>query len=195
MKGVVLVAGLGNPGDYYAKHRHNVGYWFINILLDHYQAKLKHERKFYGSLTSVRDGTHLIYLYQADAVFINESGLGLRAVSDYYKIKPNQILVVHDEIDFPVAKVRLKEGGGHAGHNGLRNITQHIGADFWRLRVGVGHPGSAKQVNKHVLSNAREDESLEIETALMRAKMFLPQIYDGNFTVAMNELHVDGEKA
>ena len=191
MTGILLVAGLGNPGDYYAAHRHNVGYWFIRQLLQHYQTSLKSERKFYGSLASVNDGEHRVYLYQADRVFINESGFGLSAVAGFYKIKPPQILVVHDEIDFPTAKVRLKQGGGHGGHNGLRHIIQHIGKDFWRLRVGVGHPGNARLVNKHVLIDATEREKTDLEAALMRAQMFMPQLYAGDYTAVMNSLHAD----
>lgn len=191
MEGIVLVAGLGNPGDYYARHRHNVGYWFIQLLTERYQVSLKREKKFYGSIAVLQVDQHKIYLFQPDGIFINESGYGLQAVSHFYKIQPQNILVIHDEIDFPVSKVRLKKGGGHAGHNGLRDIIRTIGTDFWRLRVGVGHPGDSRQVNQYVLSDAREKERVAIEAALVRASQFLPALYRGDFTAAMNELHAN----
>ena len=120
---------------------------------------------------------------------MNESGRSLQAVTRFYQIEPSQILVVHDEIDFPTGKIRLKEGGGHGGHNGLRSIIAAIGNDFWRLRVGVGHPGHKDQVTGYVLGNASEDDTIEIRTVLRQSKDLLPDLVNGEFETAMNTLH------
>lgn len=189
MDGISLIAGLGNPGKCHALHRHNAGYWFIEMLLRRHSVSLNKSNRLHGSIAK----THLhgmpLMLFQADCVYINQSGRALQAVSGFYRIPPENILVVHDEIDFALAKVRLKRGGGHGGHNGLRNIIAHLGAGFWRLRVGVGHPGRKELVDKHVLSNASRHEQTKIKTALQPLIPLLPELCAGNFTTVMNIFH------
>ncbi len=191
MEGISLIAGLGNPGDRYAQHRHNVGYWFIEMLAQKYAGPLNKNNKLFGSLCKAYlEGGASLMLFRADNVYINQSGRALQAVSSFYRILPENILVVHDEIDFMLAKARLKQGGGHGGHNGLRDIIAHLGPDFWRLRIGVGHPGKKELVDKHVLSDASTDEQTEIKGALQPIIPLLPELCAGNFSAVMNKFHV-----
>ena len=191
MDSISLIIGLGNPGTKYVQHRHNAGYWFIQMLAQEHGVILNKSSKLFGSLGKAHLAEGSLLLFQADSVFINQSGRALQAVSNFYRIPPENILVAHDEIDFPLAKVRLKQSGGHGGHNGLRDIINHIGADFWRLRIGVDHPGNKELVDKHVLSDAGKDEQIEIKSALQQIITLLPELYSGNFHAVMNTLHKD----
>ena len=188
MKGVTLIAGLGNPGARYANNRHNVGFWFADMLAESNDVTFSYQKKLFGYLCKVSVSSTALILFKPD-VYMNESGRSLQAVTRFYQIEPSQILVVHDEIDFPTGKIRLKEGGGHGGHNGLRSIIAAIGNDFWRLRVGVGHPGHKDQVTGYVLGNASEDDTIEIRTVLRQSKDLLPDLVNGEFEMAMNTLH------
>lgn len=185
---VQLVVGLGNPGPRYAETRHNVGFWFADRLASRYGATFQRAGRFYGELAQIESDGRL-WLLKPDT-YMNRSGQSLAAMARYYRYAPEQILVAHDELDLPPGTVRLKRGGGHGGHNGLRDIMTQFGArDFLRLRIGIGHPGSSDQVTNYVLSRAsREDETL-IDEAIDEAVKIFPHILDGNLEKAMHVLH------
>lgn len=180
---VSLIVGLGNPGPQYARNRHNVGFWFVDRIGD-----LKRESRYDADIGSVTLGGERIVLMKPMS-FMNRSGGPVGAYTRFYKIPPAQVLVVHDELDLAPGIVRLKQGGGHGGHNGLRDISAQIGADYKRLRLGIGHPGSAEQVTNHVLGNPSPDDRSAIEEAIDRVFERLADIVGGGFERVMNELN------
>ncbi|MDT8409423.1 MAG: aminoacyl-tRNA hydrolase [Wenzhouxiangellaceae bacterium] len=184
-----LIAGLGNPGSKYERTRHNAGFWFIDALARHAGVALKNERKLHGRAVRVRiDGADAVLL--APETFMNESGQALRAAADFYRIPVEQVLVAHDELDLPPGTIRLKSGGGHGGHNGLRSAFSHLGSpQFWRLRVGIGHPGQAALVTPWVLSRAPVGEEQLILDAIDRALKVMPEFLAGKPSEAMKTLH------
>ena len=187
--GIRLVAGLGNPGPQYEATRHNVGFWFVDVLAAQNNSQFRVETKFHGLLCRLAlSGVDLRLL--KPTTFMNRSGQSLGAVVRYFDISPEQILVVHDELDLPVGSARLKLGGGHAGHNGLRDIIHVVGSrEFWRLRIGIDHPSDRQQVVNYVLGRpSREDEGLIIDV-LDDAALCLPDLLDGSFQKAMHRLH------
>lgn len=188
--GIRLVVGLGNPGDEYAGNRHNAGAWFADRLARRHRGVFKSRGKLSGSSCRVEAGSRTLWLFKP-STFMNDSGRALRAFADFYKIETRNILVAHDEIDFEVAKTRLKRGGGHGGHNGLVDVIRHLGADFWRLRIGVGHPGRRDQVTRHVLSDPGGDDAAVIMAAIERACDVVEHLADGAFDAAMTALHTD----
>jgi len=184
-----LVVGLGNPGPKYAGTRHNAGLWFLEMLARETGQPLREERKFQGHHCKTHWlGTDLHLLFPP--TFMNRSGQSVKAVADFFKIAPESILVAHDELDLPPGTARFKQGGGHGGHNGLRDMVRHLGSsDFRRLRVGIGHPGDSKQVVNYVLSTAGKQETTAIEAALDEAIRALPDGLKGDWSAAMNRLH------
>ena len=183
-----MIAGLGNPGAEYENNRHNAGFWFVDALAHECGVGLRTQPKLRA--TSVRadlDGVS-VWLFKPNT-YMNESGSALQAFVTFYKIEVERVLVVHDEIDFPVAQMRLKRGGGHGGHNGLRDIIARLGADFWRLRIGVGHPGSKERVVSHVLGDATADEAADIRANFNCARALMPQLVRGEFDAATHALH------
>ncbi len=185
---VQLVVGLGNPGPRYAQTRHNVGFWFADRLASEHGAQFQRAGRFHGELAQIQSETRF-WLLKPDT-YMNRSGQSLAAMARYYRYGPEQILVAHDDLDLPPGTVRLKRGGGHGGHNGLRDIMAQYGArDFLRLRIGIGHPGSSDQVTDYVLSRAsRQDETL-IDEAIDEAVKIFPHILEGNLEKAMHVLH------
>ena len=143
-----------------------------------------------GCSCRIEAGSRTLWLFKP-STFMNDSGRALRAFADFHKIETGAILVAHDEIDFEVAKTRLKCGGGHGGHNGLADVIRHLGADFWRLRLGVGHPGRRDQVTRYVLNDPGEDDTAAIMAAIERACDVVEQLAAGDFDAAMNALHTD----
>jgi len=182
-KGVTLIVGLGNPGAQYARTRHNVGFWLVERL-----GSMKPESRFQAEIGTATIAGERVVLMKPQT-FMNRSGAAVGAYAHYYKIAPAQVLVVHDELDLAPGVVRLKQGGGHGGHNGLRDISAQIGADYKRLRIGIGHPGSAEQVTNHVLSNPSPDDRISIEQAIDRALERLADVVGGRFDQAMNDLN------
>lgn len=183
--GIKLVIGIGNPGTIYAKTRHNVGVWFVDMLAKKYAATFHKERKFLGELAK----ESLIWLLKP-STFMNDSGQSVSAVVRFYKVKPDNILIAHDELDFPVGTVRLKRDGGHGGHNGLRSIMQHLGmSDFYRLRIGIGHPGDRVKVTSFVLSAPTSDEAISIQRVLKQVVSVIPCLLEGDMERFMRELH------
>jgi PTH1 family peptidyl-tRNA hydrolase len=184
-----LIVGLGNPGAEYAQTRHNVGFWFADALAARAGCEFRLESKLRGHLCrAFVAGAHLRLM--KPATFMNHSGQAVAAVIRYFDIPPSQMLVAHDELDLPVGTLRLKTGGGHAGHNGLRDIVSALGTrDFWRLRIGIAHPGDRRNVVGYVLSRPSRDDENRIVAAIADAALALPDLLDGRFQKAMNRLH------
>lgn len=187
--GIRLIVGLGNPGPQYEATRHNVGFWFVDDLAARNGGQFRVESKFHGALARIQlAGVDLRLL--KPTTFMNRSGQSIVAVAQYFDIPPQNTLVVHDELDLPVGTLRLKQGGGHGGHNGLRDTMRALGGrDFWRLRVGIDHPGDRNQVINYVLSRASKDDERAIIDGLSDAEAVIDDVATGAFQKAMNRLH------
>ena len=186
---VQLVVGLGNPGPKHEQTRHNVGFVFVDELAKSKGATWKLENKFHGEVCKLTVAGSSIWLLKPNT-YMNLSGQAVSALANFYKIDPESILVVHDELDIPPGQLRLKQGGGHGGHNGLRDIIAKTGSrEFLRLRIGIGHPGDARDVTNFVLGKAPQSEQKLIDNAIDEAMRVLPQIAEGDMQPAMNRLH------
>ncbi|MFU8820467.1 MAG: aminoacyl-tRNA hydrolase [Gammaproteobacteria bacterium] len=186
-----MIVGLGNPGPEYAQTRHNAGFWLVDLLAQHHGGRFRSERKFAAELATVGiQGAEVLLL--KPQTFMNRSGGSVQAAASYLKIPVEQILVVHDDLDLSPGDARLKQGGGHGGHNGLRSMISHIGAGFWRLRLGIGHPGSRAEVIDYVLQRpSREDEVL-IQEAVADSADVIPILLGSGDQPAMHKLHSRG---
>jgi PTH1 family peptidyl-tRNA hydrolase len=186
---LALVVGLGNPGGGYAETRHNIGFWFVDRMAEAAGARFRNESRLHGETAELGvAGTRLRLL--KPNTFMNLSGQAVAAMARFYRIPPQAILVVHDDLDLPAGEVRVKVGGGHGGHNGLRDIVARLGSsDFVRLRFGIGHPGHREGVTGHVLSRPAADEREALHAALDRALAELPQLVRGDWQAAMRHLH------
>lgn len=187
---IKLIVGLGNPGQQYEKTRHNVGFFFLDRLLDSCGGAWVNEGRFQGLLASCRFAAHKVVLLKPQT-YMNKSGESVGKVARYYKVKPEEILVIHDELDFDEGVVRIKQGGGHAGHNGLRDIISHLGSkDFLRLRVGIGRPSSsAVPVANYVLSRPSRAGLLRIEAAYADFEQVIEVVVAGDANKIANLLH------
>ncbi len=187
---IQLIVGLGNPGSQYEQTRHNAGFWFVEALARQHSASFKSENKFHGEACKISISGHEVWLLKP-MTFMNRSGQGIAALARFYKIEPANILVAHDELDLPPGDIRLKQGGGHGGHNGLRDTIEQLGniRDFQRLRIGIGHPGHSSQVTGYVLGKAPADEQRLMEDAIDAALKVIPLAIGGEMQKAMNELH------
>lgn len=187
---VALIVGLGNPGSEYAHTRHNAGQDYVEQLARDAGVTLNLHAKYFGYTAKALIGTRTVHLL-VPTTYMNKSGQSVGALSQFYKIPPEQILVAHDELDLAPGVARLKKGGGHGGHNGLRDIISALGnnKNFGRLRLGIGHPGSAKQVSNYVLKKAPTAERDLIETATTCALNQTPAFVKGDWEAAMRELH------
>lgn len=183
-----LVVGLGNPGREYEATRHNAGFWWVENLADAEGIRLQAESKFFGRVGRVAKAGHDCW-FLLPQTFMNVSGRAVQALAAYYKIAPDEILVVHDELDLDPGIVRLKKGGGVAGHNGLKDIAAKLGPDFWRLRLGIGHPGDRALVSDYVLHVPRQEEADLISGAIERGLAVWPLILSGDMEKAMHRLH------
>lgn len=185
-----LIVGLGNPGPQYRFNRHNVGVWFLDEICRRYHGELRPEARFHGNVARVTIEGHDVRLL-FPTTFMNRSGLAVASLCNYFDIEPQQMLVAYDEIDFPVGTTRLKSGGGHGGHNGMRDIISALGGanDFKRLRIGVGHPGDKNKVANYVLSDPGKDDTIQIEHDIDQALKVLPQLVNGQWNQAMQTLH------
>ncbi|MEN8720581.1 MAG: aminoacyl-tRNA hydrolase [Oceanococcaceae bacterium] len=165
----VLIVGLGNPGSKYAQTRHNAGFWLVDALAGEQRVSLRNQSRMQAETAEATlvDGARV--LLAKPQTFMNNSGQSVRALIDFYKLPLDALLVAHDELDLPPGRVRLKQGGGPGGHNGLKDIIRHCGADFRRLRIGVGHPGQREAVLGHVLSAAGRDEQISLDRAVEHA--------------------------
>lgn len=184
-----LIVGLGNPGAQYAATRHNVGYWFIEKVAEHYHAVWRLENKFQGHVCQIKLDHHVCWLLRPNT-FMNHSGQSVAALAHFYKIPPELILVCHDELSFSAGVIRLKEGGGHAGHNGLRDIIARLhSSEFKRLRIGINHPGERSQVVNYVLNKPSQQDQSLITEAISQAIAVLPDLVAGDFQKAFRFLH------
>jgi len=182
------IAGLGNPGAQYSETRHNAGFWFVDALADAFHGRFSMDKKFQGEVARISVHGHDIWVLKPET-FMNRSGSSVQSLLSFYKLKPENLLVVHDEIDLDVGAARLKSGGGHGGHNGLRDITNHLGSGFQRLRLGVGHPGNKEQVADYVLHRATQDERKLIDDAIAAALKVVPLLAKSAWEQAMQQLH------
>lgn len=183
-----LMVGLGNPGPKYDETRHNAGFWFVDELASRYQGRFGHETKFSGDVAKIIVDGHPLWLLKP-TTFMNRSGIALRQLMNFYKIGIDELLVAHDELDLEPGICKLKKAGGHGGHNGLRDIFSHVGKDFWRLRIGIGHPGHRDQVIDYVLNPARREEAGLIRQSIDDAVALAPLLVAGEFEKAMHQLH------
>ena len=182
-----LVVGLGNPGAEYAETRHNAGFWFCERLADDLKTSFAKESRYHGWVSNIRDAGVWLLM---PATFMNDSGRAVLALAHFYRILPNEILVVHDELDLPPGRAQLRLGGGLGGHNGLKSLAAHLGTqDFWRLRIGIGHPGDRNEVVNYVLKPPRREEREAIDTALDRALLAWPLVARGDWNAAMKQAH------
>lgn len=193
MDSIKLLVGLGNPGDKYEATRHNAGFWWVDQLAASSNSKLALESKFFGivgKLNTTKLGLTTDTWLIKPTTFMNVSGKAVASIANYYKILPAQILVIHDELDLPPETVKLKKGGGHGGHNGLKDIATALGtADFWRLRLGIGHPGDRNEVVNFVLKAPLKDEQTAIYQCIDKSIEIVPQLLSGDFENAMLKLH------
>lgn len=189
MSSIRLIVGLGNPGREYETTRHNAGYWWVDELARLQNLSFKSEAKFHGLMARGQLHDHEMLLLKPQT-FMNVSGRAVVALAQFYKIAPVEILVVHDELDLPPGVARLKLGGGHGGHNGLKDIIAHLSTrDFWRLRLGIGHPGEGADVAGYVLNNPRREERELIDEAMQKAQSVAHLIIEGKTEAAMLKLH------
>lgn len=190
MNPIELIVGLGNPGPEYAQTRHNAGVWYVAELARMHGVTLKEEAKFFGWTGRVRIAGHDVRLL-VPATFMNLSGKAVGAMANFYQISPESILIAHDELDLSPGTVRFKKGGGHGGHNGLRDSISCLGnnKDFYRLRIGIGHPGHKTQVAGFVLTKAPAAEHSLLEAAVDEATRCTDILFKDGINKAMNRLH------
>lgn len=190
MSNIQLIAGLGNPGKEYEKTRHNAGAWLVEQLAHAHQISLTADKKFHGLAGKGMIAGRSCWLL-LPTTFMNNSGQAVQALANFYKLSPEQILVVHDELDLPPGVARFKQGGGHGGQNGLRDIISKLAnnKDFHRLRIGIGHPGDKNKVTGHVLSKANSTEQQAIDNIIAEAIHVIPVALKGDMAQAMNRLH------
>jgi len=187
--GIRLVVGLGNPGPDYALTRHNAGFWLVDRLAEDFHGDFRAEGKFHGAVARINVGGQDLRLLKP-ATYMNHSGRAVAAVAHYFAIPSEQILVAYDELDLPPGRVKLKLGGGHAGHNGMRDSIAALGSrDFWRLRIGIGHPGEKSRVVGYVLGRPSQADAAMIQDVVDDAARALPDLVEGRFQLAMNRLH------
>ncbi len=190
---IKLIVGLGNPGPQHALDRHNVGFWFADALVQRCDGRFGSESKFHGDLARIQLRKHDLRVLKP-TTYMNNSGQSVAAICHFFKIEPSEVLVVHDELDLPAGTVKLKRGGGHGGHNGLRSLIAHIGAEFLRIRLGVGHPGHREAVVGHVLQRASRSDEERILDAMADALDVLPYLLSQGEQKAMHRLHSKAKK-
>jgi peptidyl-tRNA hydrolase, PTH1 family len=180
-----LIVGLGNPGPNYKHTRHNVGYWFVQELATKYDLIFRQENKFKGVIAKKENCWLLL-----PETFMNKSGEAVKVLADFYKISSQEILVVHDELDFTPGIIRLKYSGGHNGHNGIRNIIDHLNTDqFYRLRIGIGRPQSKDEVTNYVLQSPSQPDLQQIINAIDNGLKIMPYIFANDMEQAIQQLH------
>ena len=183
-----MIAGLGNPEEKYSRTLHNAGFWFVDSLARKFGGHFKYEKKFDAECCKVSIDGNDVWLVKPQS-YMNQSGQPVRAAMDYYRARTSELLVAHDEIDLPPGTVRLKQGGGHGGHNGIRDVIRHCGAGFLRLRIGVGHPGEKHKVTGYVLKRAASDTESAVEKNIDESIDALRVLLDDGVNAAMKKLH------
>jgi PTH1 family peptidyl-tRNA hydrolase len=187
-----IIVGLGNPEDKYERTLHNAGFWFVDAVARKYGGQFRYEKKFDAECCRVNIQGEEVWLVKPQS-YMNLSGGPVRGVMDYYRLKPGGLLVAHDDIDLPPGTVRLKKGGGHGGHNGIRDVIKHFGADFMRLRLGVGHPGEKTRVTGYVLKRGSAEVERAVENNIDDAIAVLPLLIDDGLNAATKALHTKEE--
>jgi PTH1 family peptidyl-tRNA hydrolase len=191
---IKLIVGLGNPGPDYVRTRHNAGFWLAEAVADDLRCDFTVEKPFFGSVAKARVNGEQIFLAKP-LTYMNRSGQCVGALARFYKLVPEEILVLHDELDLMPGQVKVKQGGGHAGHNGLRDIQAVLSSpNFWRLRLGIGHPRSlnlAQEVADFVLHPPRREDQTAIDECLTRCRAVMPLFLKGDFVRAIEQLHRD----
>lgn len=185
---LTIIAGLGNPEERYERTLHNAGFWFVDELARRDGSQFKYEKRFDADVCRIKLAGGDVWLVKPQS-YMNLSGGPVRALLDYYRLSAEHLLVAHDEIDLPPGTVRLKLGGGHGGHNGLRDLIQHCGRDFMRLRLGVGHPGQKDQVTGYVLKKASSDVESDILRNVDEAADVMSILAESGLNAAMKKLH------
>ena len=190
---IKLIVGLGNPGKDYQSHRHNVGFWFCDALARLYAGNFKTENKFFGEVAKINLAGVNLHLLKPNT-YMNRSGQAAQSLAKFYQINAGEILVAHDELDLDSGAAKIKFSGGHGGHNGLKDTIKAIGSnDFYRLRLGIGHPGDKSQVTDFVLHEPNKSELGLIQTALGDALNVIAQVVSGELEQAMKTLHTKGQ--
>jgi len=185
---IKLFVGLGNPGEQYVETRHNVGFWWIDFIGQNHKLSLKNSKKYFGEFSKHNEDGEVFFL--KPSTFMNDSGKSVQALAKFYKIEPEEILVIHDELDIQPGTAKLKLGGGHGGHNGLKSIQTSLGSNnFWRLRIGVGHPGDKSKVIGYVLNKPSKIEMQLIQESIINSYKVFSYIMLGQFEKAMLNLH------
>jgi len=188
MHKIKLFVGLGNPGEQYLETRHNVGFWWIDFIGQNHKLSLKNSKKYFGEFSKHNEDGEVFFL--KPSTFMNDSGKSVQALAKFYKIEPEEILVIHDELDIQPGTAKLKLGGGHGGHNGLKSIQTSLGSNnFWRLRIGVGHPGDKNKVIGYVLNKPSKIEMQLIQESIINSYKVFSYIMLGQFEKAMLNLH------
>ncbi len=188
MSGIKLFVGLGNPGDKYSQTRHNAGFWWVDLVAKQINSQLALDAKMFG-ITGKLNPHNDKWLLKPNT-YMNASGKAVAALANYYKVLPEEVLVIHDELDLSVGQIKLKFGGGHGGHNGLRDIHAALGTpNYWRLRVGIGHPGEKSEVANYVLKAPTKDEYNLIDDSIYDSSKVLDLLVKGEFENAMLKLH------
>jgi peptidyl-tRNA hydrolase, PTH1 family len=188
MHKIKLFVGLGNPGEQYLETRHNVGFWWIDFIGQNHKLSLKNSKKYFGEFSKHNEDGEVFFL--KPSTFMNDSGKSVQALAKFYKIEPEEILVIHDELDIQPGTAKLKLGGGHGGHNGLKSIQTCLGSNnFWRLRIGVGHPGDKNKVIGYVLNKPSKIEMQLIQESIINSYKVFSYIMLGQFEKAMLNLH------
>ena len=186
---IKLIVGLGNPGPEYQDTRHNAGFWWVDALAQKLKVPLQHERAYQGLMARTQVNGQTLWLLQPQT-FMNVSGTSVAALARFYKIEPEQVLVVHDELDVVPGEAKLKLGGSHAGHNGLRDIHAKLGTDaYWRLRLGIGHPGVKSEVIHWVLKKPSPEQRELIHACVARSLSAVDDLLSGDFTRATQRIH------
>lgn len=189
MSHIRLIVGLGNPGIEYEHTRHNIGFDFVDELASLWKISLKEEKKFFGQVAKINLLENEIWLLKP-STYMNKSGTSVQSIAKFFKISPEEILVIHDELDIPCGQIRFKKGGRNGGHNGLKDIQAWLGtADFYRLRLGIGHPGDRNLVVHYVLHKPLAEEKVLIDEALHKSLNALPLLLKGEFGRAQQQLH------
>jgi peptidyl-tRNA hydrolase, PTH1 family len=184
-----LIAGLGNPGPEYAATRHNAGFWFVDAVASRLRAPLAPERSYFGKAARANVAGQPVWLIEP-TTYMNLSGKSVAALARFFKIEPHEILVAHDELDLMPGQVKLKQGGSHAGHNGLKDIHAQLGsADYWRLRIGIGHPGVKAEVIDYVLKRPLAVQRVEIEKSIEQALSGLELLFAGDMERATMKIN------
>jgi peptidyl-tRNA hydrolase, PTH1 family len=185
MSGIKLLVGLGNPGDKYTATRHNAGFWFVDAVAAQAACRLAADAKFFGDVGKLNNETWLL----KPSTFMNNSGKAVAALANYYKILPSEILVAHDELDLPPGTAKLKLGGGRSG-NGIKDVIAALGTEgFWRLRLGIGHPGDKNEVVNYVLKAPTKGENDALHANIHAASGVVDLLVKGEFESAMQKLH------